>query len=93
MTMKAINLQMRINSVTHLAPRTRFLGSGAVVSTLAALLFTASGLMAAASASSVSAPALDEWVRQSPLPSRAQSDGGGLGELDSRLCFAAKRSR
>ena len=72
--MKATNLQLRINSVTHLAPRTRFLGS-AVVSTLAALLFTASSLMAATSASSALAPALDEWVRQSPLPSARNLTG------------------
>jgi photosystem II stability/assembly factor-like uncharacterized protein len=73
-TMKATNLQLRINSVTHLAHRPRFLGS-AVVSTLAALLFTASGLMVATSASSASAPALDEWVRQSPLPSARNLTG------------------
>jgi photosystem II stability/assembly factor-like uncharacterized protein len=74
--MKTINLQMRINSVTHLATRTRFWG-GAVVSALAALLFTASGLMAVASTSSVIAPALDEWVRQSPLPSPRNLTGVG----------------
>ena len=72
--MKATNLQLRINSVTHPAPRTRFLGS-AVVSTLAALVFTASSLMAATSASSASAPAIDEWVRQSPLPSARNLTG------------------
>lgn len=72
--MKRTTLQMRINSVTHLAPRTRLWG-GAVVSSLAALLCTASGLMAAGGPSSVTAPALDEWVRQSPLPTARNLTG------------------
>jgi photosystem II stability/assembly factor-like uncharacterized protein len=72
--MKATNFQLRINSVTHLKPHTRFLGS-AVVSTLAALVFTASSLMVADSASSASAPAVDEWIRQSPLPSARNLTG------------------
>jgi len=72
--MKATNLHLLINAATHLATRTQFLGS-AIVSTLAALLFTASGLMAAASTSSVMAPVVDEWVRQSPLPTARNLTG------------------
>src|SRR4029434_2626143 len=72
--MKATSLQMQINFATHLTSRKQFLG-GAVVSTLAALLCTASGLMAATSASGVMSPALDEWVRQSPLPTARNLTG------------------
>src|SRR5262245_34286196 len=73
-TMRAINLQMPINSVTRPAPRTRFLGC-AVASTLATLVFMACSLMAAAGASGVLAPTLDEWVRQSPLPTARNLTG------------------
>src|SRR6478672_9646727 len=71
--MRAINLQVLIKSVTRPAPRT--LLGGAVASTLAALVFTASNLMAAASVSSLMAPVVDEWVRQSPLPTARNLTG------------------
>ena len=72
--MKTETIRTRVKSVTHLAPRKPFWGA-TVIGTLAALLFTASSLLAAAGASSVIAPALDEWVRQSPLPSARNLTG------------------
>jgi photosystem II stability/assembly factor-like uncharacterized protein len=78
-TMKTLTFQTRSNSAIYLAPRKSFF-SATVLRTLALFLFTASSLIAAgvppllqpATDTTGSfggiAPLVDEWVRQSPLP-------------------------
>jgi hypothetical protein len=84
--MEALTFQTPTNFVIYLAPRKSFLAA-AVVSALSAFLFTASSLIAGP-VSPLSQPAtdttdsfnameplLDEWVRQSPLPTARNLTG------------------
>src|SRR4051794_4228202 len=66
--MKSETVQTRIRWAIQLAFQKKF-PARAFVRTLAALLFTAAGVMGATSTFNATAPLSDEWVRQSPLPS------------------------